>query len=56
MLKKKIRELYQEYPTFNVYKVYLVNGDKKTFLYTEAKSKIKTTVDINKEVNNEEKQ
>ena len=49
MDKQKVREVYQEYPTFTVYKIYLVNGDNKTFLYTETESKFKTKVDINKE-------
>lgn len=51
MDKQRVREVYQEYPTFTVYKVYLVDEDKKTFLYTETESKIKTKVDINKEGN-----
>ena len=53
---KKLKEVYQEYPTFTVYKVYLINGDSKTFLYTETESKIKTKVDINKELKDEDKQ
>lgn len=52
--KEKIREVYQEYPTFTVYKVYLVTGDKKTFLYTETEPKIQAKVDINRETEDEQ--
>lgn len=56
MDKQRVREVYQEYPTFTVYKVYLVDEDKKTFLYTETESKFKTKVDISKESKDEDKQ
>lgn len=41
----KIKELYQEYDRYIVYKIYLLKGDKKIFLYTTTESKIKTKKD-----------